>query len=157
MKTKGVVPYVGGILLVLVGILLLFYDSASVAITWETSSEVDTKGFNLYRFAGSPDGAAVQVNADLIPARGDPLTGGSYQVLDENVELGQLYYYQVEEVQWDGARRRYPEVVQARAGVSRLWFLGEGLALLLAGFGLVCAQILRRRRSRRRLLSGEYD
>jgi len=135
-----------GFVLILGGLFLLFYDVGGVTITWETASEVDTMGFNLYRAVTLAEGPFEQVNTELIPAKGDPLTGATYQIEDEGVEPGQLYFYQIEEVEWSGAHQRYPEVVQARAGVPRLWLMAEGVALVLLGCGLLYLQMRQERR-----------
>jgi hypothetical protein len=138
-----------GALLVLVGGVLLFYDAASIIISWETVSEVNTQGFNLFRAVASAEGPFVQVNEELIPARGDPLTGSSYQFRDQDVEAGRAYVYQIEEVEWGGARSRYPEVVEVRAGVPRWLSIAQGLVLIALGCGLIFWQAcsLRRRRT----------
>jgi len=129
-----------GALLVLVGGVLLFYDSAGIIISWETASEVNTQGFNLFRSVASADGPFVQVNSELILARGDPLIGDSYQFRDQGVDPGRSYVYQIEEVELGGVRHRYPEVVQARAGVPRWLSIGAGLLLISLGCGLIYLQ-----------------
>jgi len=52
-----------------------------VALAWETAAELDTLGFHLYR-ATSPAGPFTRLTAELIPARGDALTGASYAYAD---------------------------------------------------------------------------
>lgn len=123
------------------GLFLLFYKSEGVTITWETATEVNTMGFNVYRTESPTESDFEQVNDELIPAKGDPLTGATYEVKDDRVKPGHLYFYQVEEVEWGGARNRYPETVQARAGVSRIWLIAEGAVLILLGGGLLYLQL----------------
>jgi hypothetical protein len=130
-------------------VFLLFYDAGGVTIAWQTASEVDTMGFNLLRAQDSSEGPFRPINAELIPAKGDPLTGAEYRVEDEKVEPGRLYFYQIEEVEWSGAQERYPEVVQARAGVPRSWLLAEGAVLILLGCALFYLQARQLRRSSR--------
>lgn len=130
-----------GALLVIVGIVLLRYDSGGVVVSWETASEVNTSGFNLFRAEGSAEGPFEQVNDELIPARGDPLIGASYQIQDVEAAPGRLYFYQIEEVEWTGARQRYPEVVQVRAGLPRSLLIAEGAALIILGCVLLFWQI----------------
>jgi hypothetical protein len=129
-----------GILLVVAGGALLVYNPGGIIISWSTASEVDTMGFNLYRAEGSAEGAFELVNAELIPARGDPLTGAEYQVEDKDVDPGHLYFYQIEEIEWNGTQQRYPELVRSRAGVPRLWLAVEGAVLVLIGSVLVYRQ-----------------
>ncbi|MCS7287084.1 MAG: hypothetical protein RMK30_09160 [Anaerolineae bacterium] len=102
-----------------------------VIITWETASEIDTVGFFLYR-AHSPDGPFVLIDATPVPSRGDPLTGASYRYEDRKVTWGQVYFYQLEELERDGNRRRYPEIVKGRAGIGWAGALATGL--LTGGF-----------------------
>lgn len=127
--------------LIVAGILLLFYQPGGVIVTWETASEVNTMGFNLYRSEGATQAPVERVNAELIPAEGDPLAGASYRVEDREVRAGRIYSYQIEEVEWNGTRTRYPQVVRARAGVAREWLLAEGAALILIGCGLAYLQM----------------
>lgn len=147
VKRRRVLALAAGILLFAAGIVLLLYDPGGVTITWETASEVDTMGFNLYRADGSAEGPFEQVNDELIPAEGDPLTGANYEIEDKDVEPGRLYYYQIEEVEWSGTRQRYPEVAQARSGVPRLWLVAEGALLILLGCAIVYLQARQEPRS----------
>lgn len=117
-----------------------------VLIRWETASEVDTVGFFLLR-AGSPDGPFVPISDTPVAARGDPLTGASYQFEDRDVLWGQTYFYQLEELERGGARNRYPEVVRARAGAGWDGALAAGATLAaLTGGGILLFQ----RRAKRR-------
>lgn len=119
-------------------LLLLAACSANDAIiAWETASEVGTAGFNLYRGPG-PDGPWTQVNATLIPPAADPVSGGRYRFTDAGAARGQVYYYQLEEVELTGGVNRYPPTrlqVDDRQG---LWVAGMvvgALALALGWWG----------------------
>lgn len=70
----------------------------AVLLEWETATELDNLGFNLYR-ANSPDGPCTRLNASLIPSQnpGSPI-GASYSFLDEDVQPGLTYYYWLEDV-----------------------------------------------------------
>lgn len=117
-----------------------------VLIRWETASEVDTVGFFLLR-AASPDGPFLPLSDTPVAARGDPLTGASYQFEDRDVLWGRTYFYQLEELERGGARNRYPEVVRARAGAGWDGALAAGAALaVLVGGGT----LLFRRRIKQR-------
>jgi subtilisin family serine protease len=90
-----------------------------IRIEWETASEIDNLGFNLYR-AESLEGPLVQVNTSLIPSQvpGSPV-GASYRLLDENVQPGTTYYYWLEDVNSRGiATRHGPVMVATKAGAS---------------------------------------
>ena len=67
-------------------------------IHWETASELDIIGFNVYR-ANNPQGERTQINSSLVPSQvsGIPI-GAIYEITDENVEPGVTYYYWVEVV-----------------------------------------------------------
>jgi hypothetical protein len=68
-----------------------------VQVEWETASEIDNDGFNLWR-SEAEAGSYTQLNADLIPARGGPTTGASYSYDDEAVTNGVTYWYKLEDV-----------------------------------------------------------
>ena len=76
----------------------------AVQLAWETASEVGLQGFYLYR-AGSEDGARTLLNEHLIPghAPGSPV-GALYTYNDDNVAVGDSYYYWLEAVDVEGQR-----------------------------------------------------
>ncbi len=74
-----------------------------VLVSWETVSEIDNRGFNLYRGA-SPDGWERRLNATLIPSQspGNP-SGFSYTWLDDaDLTPGATYYYWLEDMDVSG-------------------------------------------------------
>jgi hypothetical protein len=106
-------------LLVVMGCLWLslaagyFYyqlTNPAVAVTWETATEINTAGFNIYR-STSEAGEFVQINEaeGLIPGQGDTFSGAAYRFWDQNVAAGMTYYYVLEEVEYDQTRNRYDE------------------------------------------------
>jgi hypothetical protein len=72
-----------------------------VVIIWETASEIDNAGFNLYR-AESADGKYIQINDLIIPAEGFPTEGTSYQYVDDDVKNRKTYYYKLEDIDLNG-------------------------------------------------------
>jgi hypothetical protein len=71
-----------------------------VILKWQTSSESDTQGFNLYRME-TKGGKAVKLNSSIIAPKG---TGQSYEFIDTNVSnRRKTYYYKLESVAGDGA------------------------------------------------------
>jgi len=67
-----------------------------VRITWETAQEIEVVGFNIYR-STNPDGNRVKINDDLIPSQNPGgLVGASYNLVDQDVEMGMKYYYWLE-------------------------------------------------------------
>ena len=102
--------------LVLAGIGWQAYTAPEVVVEWTTASELSTVGFNLYR-SDSKDGIYEKINRELIPASLDPLAGGDYTYLDNQVKAGRIYYYELEDIESDGSTSRYgPIEVQARRG-----------------------------------------
>ncbi len=79
----------------------------SILVVWETATEFDTAGFNLYR-ALEP----LALNADwgapiaTQQAEGDGFTGATYQYRDTDVVPGVRYYYLLEELTAAGPGQR---------------------------------------------------
>ena len=75
---------------------------AGIRLVWETASEIDNLGFNVYR-AEVADGPWMQLNDALIPSQapGSP-TGAIYRFTDRNVQVGGVYYYLLEDVDTHG-------------------------------------------------------
>ena len=75
----------------------------AILFEWETASEINNVGFNLYR-AESLTGVRIQLNDALIPSAVAPgsLFGASYSLLDESVEANTMYYYWLEDVDING-------------------------------------------------------
>ena len=65
-------------------------------IVWETASESDVAGFNVYR-SDSPSARGDKINTSIIMAQGSPSTGAVYQITDDPDSSGR-YYYQLAEV-----------------------------------------------------------
>jgi len=128
------------LILCVVGCVLLIVDVPAVVLSWDTASEVGTAGFNVYR---SPawDSAApedwIKVNDELIPSTGDEMVGADYRFEDDDLMPGRKYRYRIEEVEWDGGAKRYPEEVVVRAGFPSRWTKLEGVGLILLGLVLL--------------------
>lgn len=66
-----------------------------ILLTWETATELDQVGFNLYRSSGW--GSWKKINSSLIPAQmPGSAFGADYSYLDKNVWTGVTYSYQLE-------------------------------------------------------------
>ncbi|MFN2165772.1 MAG: hypothetical protein ACK2U9_05885, partial [Anaerolineae bacterium] len=79
-----------------------------ICLDWETASELDNLGFNLYRQAAG--GELVRLNIDLIPGQnpGSPM-GAVYTWRDETAAPGVTYFYWLEAVDvYDMATRHGP-------------------------------------------------
>ncbi len=91
-------------------------SQAEVIVRWETASELETAGFNVYR-GQSPDEINQRLNSNLLLPAVDPLEGGKYEYRDSQVEPGKTYFYQIEEVEISGQTNQYgPIEVHATGG-----------------------------------------
>jgi hypothetical protein len=75
-----------------------------VLVSWETVSEIDNRGFNLYRGV-SPDGWDRQLNALLIPSQAPGSPSGSAYTWEDQADLvpGTTYYYWLQDLDVTGA------------------------------------------------------
>jgi uncharacterized protein (DUF362 family) len=70
----------------------------TILLGWETATEIDTLGFNLYRGV-TPSSASLRLNEDPIPSKAPgSLYGATYTWLDENIVPGIRYYYWLQDV-----------------------------------------------------------
>jgi len=118
--------------------------SARVIVEWTTATEINTAGFNLYR-AARAEGPFEKINAQLIAASPDAITGGKYRYEDTTVLAGQTYYYELEDVEFGGKSERHgPIIITAPSGIGVLEIaLGIG-ALVLVGLILFSARAKKR-------------
>ena len=89
-------------------------DSA-VDLSWTTSSELQNLGFHLYR-SGSAAGPFTRITAALIPGQGSSPTGASYSYRDGSLVNGQTYFYELEDVETTGQKRRHGPVSAVAGG-----------------------------------------
>ena len=78
-------------------------ESGSVVVTWTTESEVDNAGFNLRRSEKRESGFTL-INTALIAGAGTTGERQTYTFTDTSAKPGVEYYYQIEEVAFDGKR-----------------------------------------------------
>ncbi len=74
--------------------------NGQVIVTWQTGTEIDNAGFNIYR-ARTKDGDYRKINSTLIPASGNASTGASYSYTDAPRAKGK-YFYKLEDVDYNG-------------------------------------------------------
>ena len=70
-------------------------------LEWETASEIDNAGFHLWR-TDTEDAEYNRITDYLIPAEGGPTQGAIYSYEDLYVGPGVTYYYQLEDIDYDG-------------------------------------------------------
>lgn len=84
-----------------------------VTLIWETASETNNAGFNIYR-SRLRDGEYKKINDTLIPAKGDATAGASYRHEDMPPARG-TYYYKLEDVDTNGVSTMHgPEKVRVK-------------------------------------------
>jgi hypothetical protein len=131
-------------LLLAIAILISQYLlPTSIEVNWETESEYDTVGFNVLR-SDSATGQFTRLNDRLIPGSADPVVGGSYQYVDSNVEPGKIYYYQLEDVEYDSTVRAH-EIIEAAVDARPWWTAVLALASALAGMAIIAHSVLSQR------------
>jgi hypothetical protein len=129
-------------------------QSGDVVLDWETVSDSNIRGFNVYR-GGSDAGPWAKLNdAEIASPTAGSTTGNTYTFTDTTAEAGATYWYQLEDVTLSGATATHPPmmvVVNAPTAV-RLAGLGAAPALSTAvplaaiGFALLTGFAAARRR-----------
>ena len=77
-------------------------EGGQVAVCWQTASEENTVGFDLFRWE---DGAWVKVNGSIIPAQG--IMGASYAVADAAANAEDTFRYKLVEIETGGSVQEY--------------------------------------------------
>lgn len=80
------------------------WTSDGVVITWTTASEMDNAGFNILRREGR-EGVFRVVTPVLIPGAGTTGERSTYTFTDNTAKAGVLYFYQIEDVSFDGTHQ----------------------------------------------------
>ena len=127
-----------------------------VVLTWETVSELDNVGFNVYR-AESETGSWSKLNDALIPAAAPGSSEGHvYALTDTTAQLGATYWYALEDVALNGTVTRHAPVVAARAEPNAVGLVRFGGASdpSLAGLVMLAVAVLVGVRLRLRRLHG---
>ena len=76
-------------------------ETGTVVINWTTESEVDNAGFNILR-SQTRTGEFKVINAQLIPGAGTTAERNTYTWTDTTAKPNVVYYYQIEDVSFDG-------------------------------------------------------
>lgn len=137
LTSQRVLAVLGLIWLALAGLIARNELSSDlpIRITWATETELETAGFNVLR-ADSADGEYSQINPNLIPSRGDPITGATYEFLDDNVTAGRVYYYRLEEVELNNSRN-LQEIFASEQRQARPSLLALALGSAIVGIVLI--------------------
>ena len=84
----------------------VYNKNGQVVVRWETASELDTLGFNLFRL-DPVTGEYKKVNSDLLPGIHKPHRGGKYSFKDTGASPGRTYTYKLVEVEIFGRELSY--------------------------------------------------
>ena len=79
-------------------------ETDTVVIQWMTESEMDNAGFNILR-SQTRTGEFKVINAQLIPGAGTTAERNTYTWTDTTAKPNVAYYYQIEDVSFDGERQ----------------------------------------------------
>ena len=79
-------------------------DTGTVVITWTTASELNNAGFFIKR-SQQRDGQFVVVTPTMVPGAGTTSEKQFYTYTDTTAQPNLVYYYQIEDVSFDGQRR----------------------------------------------------
>jgi hypothetical protein len=107
-QSKSIIVGLGilWILLALAILALQFVVPPKIEIEWETETEINTAGFNIYR-SDSAEGEFVRINPQIIPSQSDAVSGATYLYTDKNVERGKTYFYRLEDIEFDNSTQQH--------------------------------------------------
>ncbi len=126
-------------------------DGMTVTLAWETASEVNHAGFNVYRRAANSRDAWVLCNDQLIASHGTQAQGAIYQYADDDVNAG-IWEYLLEDVATDGETYRHEDAtatatvqtpttvtltMYAAVGYASMTLFAQFVTLLLLTVGVV--------------------
>jgi hypothetical protein len=96
--------------------------SNEVRLAWETASEEDNLGFNLYR--AIDNGEYAKINDELIPGAGNSSSPKQYTFADCDITKVGLYSYKLEQVNAGGATQMHgPATIDIRNFIPRISLL----------------------------------
>jgi len=94
--------------LVTVSSLQAIPSNRLVTIRWNTESEIDNAGFNIYRT--TLNGETIKLNKNIIAAQGSATNGAVYEFADNTAENRKTYSYQLEDIDTSGTARLHGPV-----------------------------------------------
>jgi hypothetical protein len=112
-------------------IILQFAIPATIEIEWETETELDTAGFNIYR-SERADGEYTRINERIIPSQSDAVSGAIYLYIDDNVERGKTYYYRLEDIEFDNSSQQHDILTGEVQGLN-WWTIPLSIFSLIVG------------------------
>ena len=102
--------------------LSMFYPArdrvtGAVVIKWETQSELNNAGFFIKRSQQRSTNFKV-INAAMIPGAGTTSEKQSYTYTDTTAQPNVVYYYQIEDVSFDGNRQQLTRGIRLRGHIG---------------------------------------
>ena len=91
--------------------------TGAVVITWSTQSELNNAGFFIKR-SQQRDGEFEVINATMVPGAGTSSEKRFYAYTDTTAQPNVVYYYQIEDVSFDGDRRTLTRGVRLKGHVG---------------------------------------
>ena len=76
--------------------------SEKIVLEWETASELDNVGFNLWR-STAEEGEYIKINSRIIEAEGGATLRAEYSYSDSTAKPGIKYYYKLEDIDTRGS------------------------------------------------------
>ncbi|MFB3844480.1 MAG: choice-of-anchor D domain-containing protein [Candidatus Cloacimonadaceae bacterium] len=87
-----------------------------VNLSWVVASETNHLGYNVLRNTGNELNTAVRINKDIITEGQSTGTEVSYSFIDKETEVGQTYYYWLQNIDIDGSYNFYGPVTATVTG-----------------------------------------
>ena len=91
--------------------------TGQVMITWSTESELNNAGFFIKR-RQQRGGAFVVVNSTMVPGAGTTSEKQFYTYTDTTAQPNVVYYYQIEDVSFDGDRRTLTRGIRLKGHIG---------------------------------------
>ncbi len=136
--SQRILLFIGVLWLLLAAAIIIaqLANATPIRIDWETETEINTAGFNVYR-SEQPTGDFVLLNDALIPSDGNATSGASYSFVDRNVSAGKTYYYRLEDVELDNSREQH-DIINYTAPYVAWWVpIAAAIAILIGLFLIV--------------------
>ena len=92
-------------------------DTGAVVITWSTQSELNNAGFFIKR-SQQRDGQFKVINAAMVPGAGTTSEKQFYTYTDTTAQPNVVYYYQIEDVSFDGNRQTLTRGIRLKGHVG---------------------------------------
>jgi hypothetical protein len=147
-QSKSIIVGLGilWILLALAILALQFVVPPKIEIEWETETEINTAGFNIYR-SDSAEGEFVRINPQIIPSQSDAVSGATYLYTDKNVERGKTYYYRLEDIEFDNSTQQH-DILTGQVQALNWWTIPLTLVSSVIGVIMLVSGLRQNRKEK---------